>query len=55
LVNDLEEVLDAGVLEECQQAGLIACDIVVDDREEAEEHVCSSQTTKADESLLTDE
>lgn len=54
MVEKLNEVRDVGKLEDGDHAGMVALEFVLDECQEADEHVCCSQASKADESLLTD-
>jgi len=54
MVKKLEEGRDIGKLEEGDQARVVALDLVLDQCQESDEQVCSSQASESDESLLAD-
>jgi len=54
MVQDLEEVLHIGELENGHPAMLVMSELIVDDHEEADEHVGRSHTSKTDKGLLSD-
>lgn len=53
VIEELQEVCNVCELEDCQQAMLLNLEVIVDDHDEADEEIRSGETSKTNQSLLS--